>query len=156
LDHGGITDDIHLFNEKLREWEDYYNYHRPHGALDGQTPYERLLSKTRAQVSSWDTAKNAIPTGSTRIILPSGEGPRRTVIDFAATVHSSGSGPPKARRSHVSQIVVDKPEALLHGPARPQGSPASRESVAGFTNREHTLVIDEHHPNWVRRFVFSR
>ena len=26
---------IHLFNEKLREWEDYYNYHRPHGALGG-------------------------------------------------------------------------------------------------------------------------
>ena len=41
LDQGGISDDIHLFNEKLREWEDYYNYHRPHGALDGQTPYER-------------------------------------------------------------------------------------------------------------------
>jgi Integrase core domain len=38
LDKDGITDDIHLFNEKLREWEDYYNYHRPHGALDGQTP----------------------------------------------------------------------------------------------------------------------
>jgi transposase InsO family protein len=28
---------IHLFNEKLREWEDY-NYRRPHGALNGQTP----------------------------------------------------------------------------------------------------------------------
>lgn len=52
LDQGGVTDDIHLFNEKLREWEDYYNYHRPHGALDGQTPYERLLSKTKAQVST--------------------------------------------------------------------------------------------------------
>jgi len=52
LDQGGLTDDIHLFNEKLREWEDYYNYHRPHGALDGQTPYERLLSKTRARVST--------------------------------------------------------------------------------------------------------
>ena len=26
LDQGGITDDIHLFNDKLREWEDYYNY----------------------------------------------------------------------------------------------------------------------------------
>ena len=51
LDKNGITDDIHLFNEKLREWEDYYNYHRPHGALDGQTPYERLLAKTRAEVS---------------------------------------------------------------------------------------------------------
>jgi len=42
--------DIHLFNEKLREWEDYYNYHRPHGAPGGQTPYERLLAKTRAEV----------------------------------------------------------------------------------------------------------
>jgi len=51
LDQGGISDDIHLFNEKLREWEDYYNYHRPHGALGGQTPYERLLAKTRAEVS---------------------------------------------------------------------------------------------------------
>ena len=46
LDRDGISDDIHLFNDKLREWEDYYNYHRPHGALDGQTPYERLLAKT--------------------------------------------------------------------------------------------------------------
>jgi transposase InsO family protein len=50
LDARGISDDIHLFNEKLREWEDYYNYHRPHGALGGQTPYERLLAKTRAEV----------------------------------------------------------------------------------------------------------
>ena len=45
LDKNGIRDEIHLFNEQLREWEDYYNYHRPHGALDGQTPYERLLAK---------------------------------------------------------------------------------------------------------------
>jgi transposase InsO family protein len=51
LDQGGVSDDIHLFNEKLREWEDYYNYHRPHGALEGQTPYERLIAKTRAGVS---------------------------------------------------------------------------------------------------------
>jgi transposase InsO family protein len=50
LDKNGISDDIHLFNEKLREWEDYYNDHRPHGALDGQTPYERLVAKTRAGV----------------------------------------------------------------------------------------------------------
>ena len=51
LDRQGISDDIHLFNDKLREWEDYYNYHRPHGALRGQTPYERLIEKTRAGVS---------------------------------------------------------------------------------------------------------
>ena len=51
LDRDGITDDIHLFNDKLKEWEDYYNYHRPHGALAGQTPYERLVAKTKAGVS---------------------------------------------------------------------------------------------------------
>jgi transposase InsO family protein len=51
LDKNGIADDIHRFNQKLREWEDYYNYRRPHGALNGQTPYERLVAKTRAGVS---------------------------------------------------------------------------------------------------------
>jgi transposase InsO family protein len=52
LDKDGIGDDIHLFNDKLREWEDYYNYHRLHGALDGQTPYERLPArKASARVS---------------------------------------------------------------------------------------------------------
>lgn len=51
FDQNGISDDIYLFNEKVREWEDYYNYHRPHGALEGQTPFERLLEKTRAAVS---------------------------------------------------------------------------------------------------------
>jgi transposase InsO family protein len=51
LDKDGITDDIHLFNEKLQEWENYYNYHRPHGALDGQTPYERLMAKMRPGTS---------------------------------------------------------------------------------------------------------
>ena len=50
VDQDGISDDIYLFNEKLREWEDYYNYHRPHGGLNGQTPYERLLAKTGAEV----------------------------------------------------------------------------------------------------------
>jgi transposase InsO family protein len=51
LDKDGISDDIHLFNEKLREWENYYNYHRPHTGLDGQTPYERLLAKMNARTS---------------------------------------------------------------------------------------------------------
>jgi transposase InsO family protein len=47
---GLIIDDAQVFNDKLQEWEDYYNYHRPHGALNGQTPYERLRQKTRPQV----------------------------------------------------------------------------------------------------------
>nr|WP_240437650.1 integrase core domain-containing protein [Sciscionella marina] len=45
---GVVLGDIGAFNEKLKEWEDYYNYHRPHGSLDGQTPYERLLQKTQS------------------------------------------------------------------------------------------------------------
>jgi transposase InsO family protein len=35
LDQDGISDDIHLFNEKLPEWEDSYDHRRPHGALGG-------------------------------------------------------------------------------------------------------------------------
>jgi transposase InsO family protein len=38
-------------SEKLQEWEDYYNYHRPHGALGGQTPYERLRHKAQDPLS---------------------------------------------------------------------------------------------------------
>jgi transposase InsO family protein len=44
---GVVVDDAKIFNNKLREWEDYYNYHRPHGGLGGQTPYERLRQKTQ-------------------------------------------------------------------------------------------------------------
>jgi transposase InsO family protein len=45
---GVIIDDTGLFNEKLTEWENFYNFHRPHGGLNGQTPYERLRQKTTA------------------------------------------------------------------------------------------------------------
>jgi transposase InsO family protein len=47
---GVVIDDTKLFNDKLREWEDFYNYHRPHGSLDGQTPYERLKQRTQARM----------------------------------------------------------------------------------------------------------
>ena len=47
------TDDIDL-NEKLRVWEDYYNFDRPHGSLNGKAPYEVLKEKlsTGQSVSS--------------------------------------------------------------------------------------------------------
>ena len=48
---GVVIDDAHVFNNKLQDWEDYYNYDRPHGALAGQTPYERLRQKTRSRRS---------------------------------------------------------------------------------------------------------
>jgi transposase InsO family protein len=46
---GVVIDDTELFNDKLQEWEDFYNFHRPHGGLGGQTPYDRLRQKTEAR-----------------------------------------------------------------------------------------------------------
>jgi transposase InsO family protein len=40
---GVIIDDTQLFNDKLAEWQDFYNYHSPHGALGGQTPTPATL-----------------------------------------------------------------------------------------------------------------
>jgi transposase InsO family protein len=48
---GQVIDDVDLFNDRLQQWDDYYNYDRPHGALAGQTPYERLNQKTRDPLS---------------------------------------------------------------------------------------------------------
>lgn len=39
-------DDMDL-NQKLAEWEAFYNYARPHSAIGGKTPYERLLEKIK-------------------------------------------------------------------------------------------------------------
>jgi transposase InsO family protein len=38
------TDDVDL-NDKLSEWERYYNFHGPHGGLNEKTPYEVLREK---------------------------------------------------------------------------------------------------------------
>jgi transposase InsO family protein len=46
---GVVIDDTGLFNERLREWEDFYNFSR-HGALGGETPCERRRAKTRGSV----------------------------------------------------------------------------------------------------------
>ncbi|MFE1465665.1 hypothetical protein ACFW6M_31735 [Streptomyces nigra] len=35
----------------MQEWEDSYNYHRPHGVLAGQTPCERLRQKAQDPLS---------------------------------------------------------------------------------------------------------
>ncbi|HLE25306.1 MAG TPA: hypothetical protein VI935_06600 [Thermodesulfobacteriota bacterium] len=44
---GIVIDDSKLFNEKLREWENFYNFQRPHGSLSGQTPFERLQERLK-------------------------------------------------------------------------------------------------------------
>ncbi len=45
--NGMVIDDADLFNEKLREWEDFYNYNRPHAAHKGMTPYEKFREKVK-------------------------------------------------------------------------------------------------------------
>ena len=42
---GVVVDQSELFTTKLQQWEDFYNFDRPHGGLGGQTPYERLRQK---------------------------------------------------------------------------------------------------------------
>jgi len=39
-------DDVGL-EKKLAEWENFYNYHRPHGAFAGKAPYEALRERLR-------------------------------------------------------------------------------------------------------------
>ena len=43
---GVVIDSARVFNDRLTEWENLYNYARPPGSLGGQTPYERLKMKT--------------------------------------------------------------------------------------------------------------
>jgi hypothetical protein len=40
-------------NEKLKAWEDFYNFHRPHFSHQGKTPYEmmRLLLRKDEETS---------------------------------------------------------------------------------------------------------
>jgi len=38
------TDDINI-TKRLKEWEDFYNYHRPNFELKEKTPYEVLREK---------------------------------------------------------------------------------------------------------------
>ncbi len=42
---GVVINDTGIFNEKLRKWENYYNYQRPHGGLNGKSPFEKLQEK---------------------------------------------------------------------------------------------------------------
>ena len=45
-----VYEHLDEFTTKLQEWEHFYNFERPHGALAGQTPYERLRQATQTSV----------------------------------------------------------------------------------------------------------
>jgi transposase InsO family protein len=44
------TGDVDL-HRKLEEWQNLYNCHRPHSALEGKTPYEMLREKLNLNVA---------------------------------------------------------------------------------------------------------
>jgi hypothetical protein len=48
--NGVVIDDSKLFNEKLKEREDFYNLTRPRAVLGGKTPYERFREKIHLRV----------------------------------------------------------------------------------------------------------
>lgn len=45
LEYKGDTD----LEEKLKEWEMFYNFHRPHYLLSGNTPFKVLKSKLKSK-----------------------------------------------------------------------------------------------------------
>jgi transposase InsO family protein len=46
---GVVIDDINIFNARLKEWQDFYNYDRPHGGLDGQMPMRDSARRSAAE-----------------------------------------------------------------------------------------------------------
>jgi transposase InsO family protein len=52
---GVVIDNSGLFNEKLQQWENFYNFQRPHGSLAGRTPFEKLQLKLKELSLTEDT-----------------------------------------------------------------------------------------------------
>jgi hypothetical protein len=103
---GVVIDDTGLFNERLREWENLYNFNRPHGGLGlgGQTPYERLRQKTGspvcpAIVSCTDTSWGG--AGERHAGRPQRSIPGRS---YPGEAQASLSTLSRARRRHVGQM----------------------------------------------------
>ena len=70
---GVVIDDTQLFNDKLQEWEDFYNFHRPHGASADRPPMTdfdrrpRPGCKPRASVAH---CRGRSKTAGQRLSLP--------------------------------------------------------------------------------------
>ena len=51
-------DDVDL-EAKLAEWEDFYNFQRPHGAHKGKTPYE-ILRERLTSSQTWKALEDSL------------------------------------------------------------------------------------------------
>jgi transposase InsO family protein len=120
---GVVIDDAKVFNDKLQEWEDYYNYHRPHGALDGQTPYERLRQKTHPGVADLPQPHTAA-THLHTIQMARGNMP---VIALIINTHHAGGFVHVAHRA--KKALMAPPQPVI------RGRPALRWAAAGMLPR---------------------
>jgi hypothetical protein len=109
---GVVIDDSGLFAERLREWENFYNFDRPHGGLGGQTPYERLRQKTQSPVC--DRPSSVAQLGEGRV---------------QEAVRGSAIGYRRGRQTHPPSRAV-----FLARSSRPvPGAPLARSSRANPT-----------------------
>ena len=46
---GKVINSLDDLNFKIKTWQDFYNFNRPHGGLDGKTPFEKFQSKLNTQ-----------------------------------------------------------------------------------------------------------
>nr|WP_254646017.1 integrase core domain-containing protein [Streptomyces samsunensis] len=113
--------DAEVFNDKLREWEDYYNYHRPHGDLGGPPPTNASSRRPRprrnrrssvaqpgqrplsynllnCQGGSLRSPRAARPPAGPALLSPPRSSPagartaRTAISDLPSTIDASGGG----------------------------------------------------------------
>ena len=145
---GVVIDDTKLFNDKLAEWENFYNYHRPHGGLGGQTPYERLKQKTQTPVKRSTSVAHLENSGSQN----PGDGLRRLhlglvlcrpdVLDIRDLHREEYTISPPSRPMRSSPCVCSGTwvrAALLGGPALAEPS-ASVSKYSGETSLRTRLA----------------
>jgi Integrase core domain len=119
---GTVIDDAKTFNDKFREWEDYYNYHRPHGALAGHTPILGLAAQP--------VRRRRFPAHA---VLPKGSPTRLSAIHggldhvFCATDLQSGEQVVRSKRGWQPHLSATHPPAPAQTasalPARARATP---------------------------------
>lgn len=63
---GVVIDDTQLFNDKLQQWENFYNFERPHGSLAGLQIADRGHGICRAAPSTQVESPMSLPTCSSQ------------------------------------------------------------------------------------------
>jgi hypothetical protein len=133
-----VIDDAQVFNDKLQEWEDFYNDHRPHGGLDGQTPYETLKQRTRPGCNPSPSLAHAGPLMLVRRFSTSSRPALQAASGPAATARTGLSAPRWAGWNQTGHRVESRRAAA---PRRsPPQQPLRDPLLEGITRIRETSV----------------